>query len=363
MTDHSFTRLLAVVVVAASCCSVLSCTGKREENEQKLDRTWQEHAPSESDLIVVADMAELRASEWYSEDSVGPRSKELSDKAGFSYDDIRSFVLACDLDSMPSLESLRDAVKLDESGQPDTSALTAANLTGVNATILLYLSKPINWRQTESAVHVFFSSITNATITHMQDEQAIVVRQDSSPMPLRITLSDDGRVVIMMAGGIRGESEDRRQLNQLLAREMSIAGHGPLRIVMQASEQLRAKLQEAASSPSDQPDKDSTAMLVGTALKPFASFEGLALAMTPAENTTSLRGEIEFGTEEHALEAEVAINNILIPLITLTMTQRSDGPISEPILQRTSTYVRGNKLELKATLSPPSASAEGTSAD
>jgi len=340
---------LSVLIAASTSLTACSKAEHTSAPEKPSAPEWNKYVPENADLLAMADLNQLRSSDWYADTPEDPRNLLLKEKAHFSFDDISSFVLCSDLDAMPSLESLKDIVNIDSSGMPESSSLKEADLEGFNARVILPLKKTITWSEAAAAVEIIFSSVTNASVEQAADQDVIVVTQTSSPMPLRIALSDRGDALIMDTGKAEVTSKPIAPSAGLLQRELAAAANGPVRIVIEPSDAMRTKLQQAASDPKAL-QGDTTTVIIGSALKSLSSFCGMGIALTPGKDTTGLYAEIELGSTSEALEAEAAVKNILVPLITLTLTQYSQQSGAQPILQSTSTDVKGSKVVLRATL-------------
>jgi hypothetical protein len=348
MTQHQISR---TILISLSATSLLfsGCSGEAKKSKTEHSRpAWQAHIPKNADILIVADIASLRSS-VVTAGTDQTQNELLTEKAGFSQNDVSTLVVASDLDALPSMESLQNIVSMDESGQPDTSALQKADLTGLNATLLLLLDKTITWKQVRAATDVMFKDTPGATITEQTDAKRIKVLQASSTMPLYVELSESGNILILKTSEAMPSSDNGGDsLSSLFKKEQSIRANGPVRIALHASETMRRKIKESIGAAATEPQTDPTAAMLASVMTSFGSFAGLAMTLTPGDAGTELNGTFDLGTQENAVSAEAVIQNVLVPLITLTMTQYTESaPDAPPLLQDTKTSVQGSKVILR----------------
>lgn len=346
-------RISETILIVLSTVSLLlsGCSDKADQSKTPHSiATWEAHIPSSADILLVADMADLKNSDTTETEQT--QNALLKEKAGFSQDDVSTLVVACDLDSLPSMDSLRNLVSIDESGQPDSSALRTAELTGLNATVLLVLDKSITWEQVRAATDVMFQDSPDATITEQQNSEQIKVIQASSTIPLIVELSESRKILILSTSKVLPSSEsDDGHLNALFRREREIRTNGAVRLVVQTSEAMRRRLQNSIAEAASTPQEDPTAAMIAPLMTSFTSFTGLAMSLTPGDSGTKLEGSFDMGSQEDAVNAESVIQNVMVPLITLGMTQYTEGAAdAPPLLQDTQTSVQGSKVLLRTQI-------------
>ena len=361
--SSSHTSRTILISLSAIALLITGCSDKAKKSKQEgSGATWEAHIPRNADILIVADMAALEDSDITTETDQ-TQNTLLTEKAGFSQDNVSTLVVASDLDSLPSMDSLKNLDSIDESGQPDTSGLQTAELAGLNATVLLLLDKSISWDQVRTATEVMFKDTPGATITEPKSSQRIRVMQTSSRIPLFIELSESRDILILSTSEtLPSSSEDDEHLAALLKREKEIRDKGTVRIAVQTSESMRQRIKTSISEAATTPQEDPTAAMIVPLMKSFTSYAGLAMALTPSDAGTKLDGTFDMGTQDNAVSAESVIQNVLVPLITLGMTQYTEGGVdAPPLLQDTQTSVQGSKVLLRTQINAQTVNLQQTS--
>jgi hypothetical protein len=349
-TRRHISIVLSAGVIGTMLLSI-GCSRNDESVRAERNKVWQAHVPCGDDLIIVADMSALRAAESYQPaDPTDAQTLALKEKAGFSQEDVAMLVASFDLDSMPSFEALKEMVSVEPSGTPDTSAIQGQTLSGVDATVLLLLETPITWEQAQAAVDVIFADKIGAAVHKHTDSQKITVTQTVSPIPLYVTLEDEGTILKLKTAKPRGEDGSTElDLEAIFAAHRSVVTNGPVKVIMHANMNLRKKVRELIEKTMSAPEKDTSSLMIASLLKPFVTFTGFSIALTPGAENTGVYGSIGLGTEENAIKADSVLQTALIPLITLALSQYSQDT-GTPLLQDTETMVSGTKVILKTKL-------------
>lgn len=351
---HAFDAFALMLAI-----SIVGCSGKTDADQEASTSMWRNHIPDNSDLLVVADMAAIEKSEWRknADNQDDTMNAELRAKAGFSQDDVSLLIVASDLDAFPPIDDLK---AIAAASQTNAAALQGVIMPSINATVLLQLNKSISWQQARTAVDVLFADTANAVIRDADDENRVIITQKSSNVPLHVTLAENGRILRLTT--YKPSSSNANSLAPLFLADQSIQTNGLIRISMHASEAMRVKIKESIESTLAAPAKDATALMLASLMKSFVSFAGMSMALNPSDSGTDVFGTFDLGTAEQANSAEAVINTVLIPLITLALTQYTNEN-SPAVMQDTTTSVQGSHVILRTKLNAQSMTLPGPSAN
>ena len=89
-------------------------------------------------------------------------------------------------------------------------------------------------------------------------------------------------------------------------------------------------------------------------LKPFAELKSISLALDPHETSTSIYCAMDVGSEKNAAGAEALMQSVLIPLITLAVSQQAPD-LPPNLIKETKTYTKGSRVILNASLNAQAA--------
>jgi len=353
------TRIILKALLPLACLLLLaSCSSKQEaQPPPQASSAWSALVTPDADLILIADITALRSSPWYKKSQMGApeQQKELNQKAGFSQNDVSMLLISSDLDALPHLSELQTMAVQAESSGSNSSTLQNNLLANLNTSMFIFLDKEISWNQAKEAVQFIFSSSSGTTISEAPDKPQLVVRQDTSPVPLFIALSGSNRILELRTAENSGPSADGNPtIKSFIQEDTYIQTNGPVRAIMLTSPAMQRKIKEGIEgSASETPADRSYAMMSGL-LKPFAELKSISLALNPQETHTGIYCSMDVGTAGNASSAEAMMQSILMPLITLALAQQVPD-LPPNMISGTKTSIAGSRVILEGSLNTQAA--------
>lgn len=335
-----------------------SCSRQKEINASPdTSNVWSSLVTADADLILIADITALRKSPWYKKSQITrtDQQEELNKKAGFSQNDVSMLLISSDLDSLPQLSDLQTMTAPGESNTASSSALHSNLLANLNTSMFIFLDKEISWDQAKEAVKLIFSATIGTKINETPDKPQLVVRQDSSPVPLFITLSDNNRIIqLRTTENSMHPAGGNPSIKSFIEEYSFMQTNGPIRTIMLVSSAMQQKIKKAIEGPSAETPADRSSTMMSGLLKPFAELKSISLALDPHESYTGIYCSMDVGSEKNAAGAEALMQSVLIPLITLAVSQQTPD-LPPNLVRETSTSTKGSRVILNASLNTQAA--------
>lgn len=347
------------LLLPAACLLLLSSCSRQQEPQPppQASAAWSSLASPDADLILVADIDALRKSAWYQNSQMQKSAQQdaLVREAGFSQDNVSMLLISSDLDSLPQLSSLQPMTAADANPAAGMSSLQSNLLAELNTSMFLLLDREISWNQAREAARIIFSSINGTVISENPEKPQLIVRQDTSPVPLFITLSADNRILELRTAEHQAPSVERHpSIASFIEEDSRLQANGPVRAIMLTSSAMQKKIREGISAAGTGTPTDPSASMMSGLLKPFTGLKGISLALNPQTDHTSLYCSIDVDTSDNASSAEAIMQSVLLPLITLALSQQAQG-LPPNLITGTKTSITGSRVILEAVLNTKAA--------
>lgn len=305
--------VISALILSASC-------SRQQQPENDYQDSWHELLPADSDIILYADMNELNktAQSQAGEDRAAIISGRLSAEAGLSREDVSAIAASADLDNLPDPASLASRPQAErQDGSIIPAAAHADLLSTTGTTLLIMLKKQVSWIQVRKAASIIFESIPGSSIIFDENTGTLIIRQPSSSVPLYISISDSQKILILKTGPDKPPAAESAAGS--LIREIR-ASSAPIRVAMLASSRMKEKIRQRIQQP-ETAGSDPYSQILTSLMRSFGNFQGATMAVFPGTDTVQVTALIDLGSNEDAGNAESIINAVLVPVISLAISQ------------------------------------------